>query len=38
MPGESRAAHVRLAPVLSEITGSFDHDIHGGKVHAINIP
>lgn len=28
MPGESRAAHVRLAPVLSEITGSFDHDIH----------
>lgn len=38
MPGESRAAPVRLGPVLSEITGSFDHDIHGGRVHAINIP
>lgn len=38
MPGESRAAHVSLAPVLSEITGSRDHGIHGGRVHAINIP
>lgn len=35
---ESRAAPARLGPVLSEITESFDHDIHGGRVHALNIP
>lgn len=38
MPEEKRAANVRLGPVLSEITGTFDHDIHGGRVHAMNIP
>ena len=34
---ESRAACARLGPVLSEITESFDHDIRGGRVHALNI-